>query len=85
MKKRFPRGEIVILVAPPEERAPQAIEPDALDAMLALLAQDMPAAKAAAEASRRTGLAKGDLFNRINAIKTARDAGSRPDGSAGHE
>jgi 16S rRNA (cytidine1402-2'-O)-methyltransferase len=65
-----PRGEIVVLVAPPEAAAPD--QPgEALDALLVALAGEMPAAKAAAEASRRTGRAKGELFDRINALKGA--------------
>ncbi|MCU0832501.1 MAG: 16S rRNA (cytidine(1402)-2'-O)-methyltransferase [Rhizobiaceae bacterium] len=64
-----PRGEIVLLVAPPAAAAADAWAGRDVDALLADLATHMPASKAAAEAARQTGLAKGDLFRRLNALK----------------
>ena len=60
-----PRGEIVIVVASPAER-PQADDADAL--LRAALAR-MPAARAAGEVAKATGLARSDLYARALAIK----------------
>lgn len=62
-----PKGEAVLCVAPPGERA----EPDAADTdrMLLALAREMPSAKAAGEAARMTGLKKTDLYQRLLALK----------------
>ena len=60
------RGEIVIVVAPPAEQATGNADIDSL--LLALIAE-MPASKAAAEASRLTGEPKGELYKRILAMK----------------
>ena len=62
------KGEIVVAVAPPEAKA--APEGAALDDMLKTLAAQMPAAKAAAEAARQTGLARKDLYQRLLELKT---------------
>ncbi|MNL66973.1 hypothetical protein D3C87_1915130 [compost metagenome] len=40
-----------------------------VDTLLAQLVKDLPAAKAAAEASRRTGLSKKDLYQRLLDMK----------------
>ncbi len=61
------RGEIVIVVAPPEEQATGVAD---IDALLRSLIAEMPASKAAAEASRLTGEPKGDLYKRILAMKS---------------
>lgn len=68
-----PKGEIVICVGPPG--APAAPDPDDVDALLTELSAAMPASKAAAEAARRTGLSKQDLFARIVALKEGRGDG----------
>ncbi|MDO9417675.1 16S rRNA (cytidine(1402)-2'-O)-methyltransferase [Pararhizobium sp.] len=61
------RGEIVLVIAPPEpEAAPEAAE---VDTLLARLAQDMPAGKAATEAARITGLPRRDLYQRLLDLK----------------
>ena len=60
------RGEIVIVVAPPAEQAAGIGD---IDALLRSLIAEMPASKAAAEASRLTGEPKGDLYKRILAMK----------------
>ncbi|HWI86495.1 MAG TPA: 16S rRNA (cytidine(1402)-2'-O)-methyltransferase [Sphingomonas sp.] len=62
-----PKGEIVIVVAPPGEAEPASIE-DA-DAMLAEALTRLPAAKAAHEVARATGLQKRDLYARALAMK----------------
>jgi 16S rRNA (cytidine1402-2'-O)-methyltransferase len=61
------KGEIVVVVAPPEAAA--APEGEALDDMLKVLAGQMPAAKAAAEAARRTGLPRKALYQRLLELK----------------
>ena len=63
-----PKGEIVVCVAPPSEQE-VVLEGADVDALLLKLARDMPAAKAAGEAAKMTGLAKQDLFNRLVALK----------------
>ncbi|WP_432285287.1 16S rRNA (cytidine(1402)-2'-O)-methyltransferase [Aminobacter sp. BA135] len=57
-----PKGEIVICVAPPEERTETA---DDVDKLLLSLASEMPASKAAAEAARMTGQQKPALYRRL--------------------
>jgi 16S rRNA (cytidine1402-2'-O)-methyltransferase len=57
-----PKGEIVISVAPPEERTESA---DDVDKLLLSLAKEMPASKAAAEAARMTGQPKPALYRRL--------------------
>jgi 16S rRNA (cytidine1402-2'-O)-methyltransferase len=60
------KGEIVLLVAPPEER----VTPEAdVEAILVDLSKTMPTAKAAAEAARITGLSKRDLYQRLLEMK----------------
>ena len=50
-----PKGEIVICVGPPEDKADA---PEDIDRLLTSLAAEMPASKAAAEAAKMTGSAK---------------------------
>jgi 16S rRNA (cytidine1402-2'-O)-methyltransferase len=61
------KGEIVVAVAPPQAKA--APEGQALDDMLRALAEQMPAAKAAGELARQTGLPRKDLYARLMALK----------------
>lgn len=63
-----PKGEIVVCVAPPADQE-AVMEGADVDALLLKLARDMPAAKAAGEAAKMTGLLKQDLFNRLVALK----------------
>jgi 16S rRNA (cytidine1402-2'-O)-methyltransferase len=75
LSSRYPadanvRGEIVIVVAPPSEAATTTAD---IDGLLRSLIAEMPASKAAAEASRLTGEPKGDLYKRILAFKDNRD------------
>ena len=65
-----PKGEIVVCAAPPEK---QAAEGQDVDRLLASLAAEMPASKAAAEAARMTGLGKPELYRRLLELKAARD------------
>ncbi|MEX2692316.1 16S rRNA (cytidine(1402)-2'-O)-methyltransferase [Rhizobium mongolense] len=60
------KGEIVLVVGPPEERP--ADEAD-VEAILADLATSMPTAKAAAEAARVTGLPRRELYQRLLDMK----------------
>jgi 16S rRNA (cytidine1402-2'-O)-methyltransferase len=62
-----PKGEIVIVVGPPGEAPPVAIDADAL---LAEALARLPAAKAAGEVAKATGLSKRDLYARALALKT---------------
>ena len=61
------KGEIVICVAPPSAReAPAGHD---LDVLLTTLIGGMPAAKAASEAARQTGLPRKELYARLLALK----------------
>jgi 16S rRNA (cytidine1402-2'-O)-methyltransferase len=57
-----PKGEIVICVGPPEEKADA---PGDIDRLLTSLAAEMPASKAAAEAAKMTGQPKQALYRRL--------------------
>lgn len=64
---RTVKGEVVLVVGPPLEKpAPEA---DEIDAILTRLAADLPTAKAATEAAKRTGLPRKDLYQRLLALK----------------
>ncbi|OHV78954.1 16S rRNA (cytidine(1402)-2'-O)-methyltransferase [Rhizobium sp. LCM 4573] len=70
---RVVKGEIVLLVAPPEiDDVPGAVE---VDVLLRELAASMPTAKAAAEAARLTGLSRKDLYQRLLGLKGEDGAG----------
>ena len=61
------KGEIVLLIGPPlAEPAPEAAD---VTALLKKLAAEMPAAKAAAQAARETGLPRKDLYQQLLALK----------------
>ena len=64
-----PRGELVVVVAPPGEAPPAAIE-DA-DAALAEALARLPAARAAGEVAKRFGLDRRALYARALAMKDA--------------
>ena len=68
------RGEIVLVIGPGSTPPPS--EGD-VDALLASLASDLPAGKAATEAARLTGLPRKDLYSRLLAMK-----GPAPKGEA---
>ncbi|MBW9112365.1 16S rRNA (cytidine(1402)-2'-O)-methyltransferase [Rhizobium cauense] len=60
------KGEIVLVIGPPPERQVEAAD---VDAILADLASSLPTSKAAAEASRLTGLSKKELYQRLLEMK----------------
>lgn len=62
-----PKGEIVVMVGPPGA-APPASETDA-DALLAEALTRLPAAKAAGEVAKATGLDRRNLYTRALALK----------------
>jgi 16S rRNA (cytidine1402-2'-O)-methyltransferase len=57
-----PKGEIVVCVGPPREKAEA---PQDVDRLLTSLAAEMPASKAAAEAAKMTGQPKQALYRRL--------------------
>jgi 16S rRNA (cytidine1402-2'-O)-methyltransferase len=62
-----PKGEIVVIVAPPMEDI--ASETGDIDAALAEALTRLPAAKAAAEIAKRFGVERADIYARANAMK----------------
>ena len=56
------KGEIVIVVEPPKEAGTSEAD---VDALLHSLTKEMSASKAAAEASRLTGISKAELYQRL--------------------
>ncbi len=60
------KGEIVLVIGPPPERA---VEQADVDAILADLSGTLPTAKAAAEAARLTGLPRKELYQRLLDMK----------------
>jgi 16S rRNA (cytidine1402-2'-O)-methyltransferase len=60
------KGEIVLVIGPPPERAVEATD---VDAILADLAKTLPTSKAAAEASKLTGVSKKELYQRLLDMK----------------
>lgn len=62
------RGEIVLVIGPPDKSAAPATVED-IDSLLLALAEEMSASKAAAEAARMTGQQKSALFQRLVALK----------------
>ncbi|MEJ8475027.1 16S rRNA (cytidine(1402)-2'-O)-methyltransferase [Roseibium algae] len=63
-----PKGEIVILIAPPEEK-PEADEADA-DALLIVAMADMPVSTAAKKVAKQTGLDRNELYKRALDLKS---------------
>jgi 16S rRNA (cytidine1402-2'-O)-methyltransferase len=62
------KGEITVVIAPPEQGAVQASDEDIAAAIDAAL-ETMPAARAAADIAKRFDLAKKDIYARILARK----------------
>lgn len=62
-----PKGEIVICIEPQAED--RTMSPEETDRLLLSLVAEMPASKAAAEASRMTGVEKSALYRRLLALK----------------
>ncbi|MEK1891121.1 MAG: 16S rRNA (cytidine(1402)-2'-O)-methyltransferase [Phyllobacterium sp.] len=63
------RGEVVLVVGPPIEDANIPRSDNDIDALLRALVLEMPPAKAAGEAARMTGRPKGELYQRLLAMK----------------
>lgn len=62
------KGEITMVIAPPDQSAPQASDED-IEAAIDAALDTMPAAKAAANIAKRFELAKKDIYARILARK----------------
>ena len=62
------KGEITLVIAPPEPGALQASDAD-IEAAIDAALETMPAAKAAADVAKRFELAKKDIYARILARK----------------
>ena len=69
--RTYPKGEVVICVAPPQ--AQRVAAPEDVDRLLLSLAGEMPASKAAAEAARMTGRPKPELYRRLLELKDRSD------------
>jgi len=74
-----PRGEIVILIGPPAETAPEA---EAVDTLLSRLLSEHPLKQVAALAATATGLPKRELYQRALELK-AEAAGEADNGDPG--
>ncbi len=61
-----PKGEIVIMVGPPEE---SAAEPGDVDSLLLRLIKDLSVKEAAQQAAATTGLPRRDLYQRALALR----------------
>jgi 16S rRNA (cytidine1402-2'-O)-methyltransferase len=61
-----PKGEIVVCIAPPDQK-PEVI--DDIDTLLLSLAEELGASKAAGEAAKMTGGRKSDLYRRLMELK----------------
>jgi 16S rRNA (cytidine1402-2'-O)-methyltransferase len=62
------KGEITLVIAPPEPGAAQTSDAD-IEAAIAVALETLPAAKAAADIAKRFDLAKKDIYARILARK----------------
>jgi len=69
-EEQEPKGEIVILLAPPEEAGPDRA---GIDESLAAMLESMSASEAAATLAARTGLPRRDLYRRVLALRRARE------------
>jgi 16S rRNA (cytidine1402-2'-O)-methyltransferase len=65
-----PKGEIVVIVSPPSEERPVTSDADA-DALLRDALSRLPAAKAAGEVAKATGLDRRTLYARAMDLKSA--------------
>jgi len=63
-----PKGEIVVVIGPPEDTAPES-DDAAIDTALAEALATMPPGKAAAEVAKRLGLDRKVLYARIMALR----------------
>lgn len=69
------RGEVVLLVGPPEQAGTPASAED-IDQLLLSLAAEMSPSKAAGEAARMTGGQKGVLYQRLIELRAGQDDGA---------
>ncbi|HTH27650.1 MAG TPA: 16S rRNA (cytidine(1402)-2'-O)-methyltransferase [Sphingobium sp.] len=65
-----PKGEIVIVVAPPSDARPEAA-PEDVDAALAEALTRLPVSKAAGEVAKRFGLDRRTLYDRASLMRTS--------------
>jgi 16S rRNA (cytidine1402-2'-O)-methyltransferase len=72
-EKSAVRGEIVLVIGPPEPQAPP--EAADVDTLLRKLMAEMPVAKAATEAARITGLNRKDLYRQMVEIRGSNSGG----------
>jgi 16S rRNA (cytidine1402-2'-O)-methyltransferase len=63
-----PKGEIVLMVGPPDA---EGVETGDVDAALAEALQTLPVSKAAAQIAKRFGLDRAELYARASAMKKA--------------
>ncbi len=63
------RGEVVLVIGSPQQDEHVARSDDDIDALLRALSLEMSPSKAAGEASRMTGRPKGELYQRLLAMK----------------
>jgi 16S rRNA (cytidine1402-2'-O)-methyltransferase len=80
-----PKGEIVLVIAPPPERE---TAPEDVDDLIAAALARMPASAAAADVARATGLDRRELYRRALSLKPGSaeddsDADARDDGEEG--
>ncbi|MEK5789887.1 hypothetical protein V3528_19425, partial [Acinetobacter johnsonii] len=61
--------EIVIIVGPPGEAAPETADDAAIDAALGAAMADRPVAQAAKAVAKRFGLDRSDVYARALALK----------------
>jgi 16S rRNA (cytidine1402-2'-O)-methyltransferase len=71
-----PRGEIVIVVAPPANDE-EALAPAAVDALLRQALSDGSVKDAVADVAARSGRPRREIYRRALALKHTRDAGDR--------
>lgn len=64
-----PKGEIVILVGPPNEAAHEEADDESVDAAIKAALADQPVAKAAKLVAKRFGLDRHDVYARALALK----------------
>ncbi len=68
-----PKGEVVIVVAPPKPTAADPDDPAIIARLRALLAADLGVRQAAARLAEETGLKRADLYRRALALRGDRD------------
>jgi 16S rRNA (cytidine1402-2'-O)-methyltransferase len=64
-----PKGEIVIVIAPPGEKQPEAADDDSIDAALVAAMADRPLAQAAKAVAKQYGLDRHTIYARALTLK----------------